>query len=454
MFKRIATALWGKFENKEELQKFGFLALIFGLIIGIYWTLRPMKDSIFNALVGMDYLPWAKMLSLVFIVPLVIVYSKLIDKYPRHKVFYILIGVYGVAALSFYFVLSNPVLGIANTVQSPSRVIGWAWYVFVESFGSLIVALFWAITTDITAPDSAKRGFPLIALFGQLGNILGPFFLTARRLGFENSAPVVGICAGLMLFLGLLFWFFMFVTPDNQLKGYETKEKEEIKKEKDPGFFEGLKLLFTRGYLFSILMITFIYEVIVTVLDYHFKSTVAATFTAEADVSLYLSQYSYMTGIVSTLCVLFGINSIQRYLGIKVSLLLLPVLVTSAVIIVKFNPTLLAVAFWIMVFSKAVNYALNRPTLKQLYIPTTKNTKYKAQAWDEMFGSRGSKGVGSIINTFRAGFKAKYGMLDGIARFLTFSSLISLSLVGVWIFVALYAAKEYDQAIKEKRVVC
>ncbi|MGB8367563.1 MAG: Npt1/Npt2 family nucleotide transporter [Candidatus Babeliales bacterium] len=452
MLKRIATALWGDFESSAELKKFGFLAAIFGLIIGTYWTLRPMKDSIFNAIVGMDYQPWAKMLSLVVIFPLVIAYSKLIDKYSRHKVFYILITIYAVIALLFYLAFSNASLGLVNTVQSPWRVLGWVWYVFVESFGSLIVALFWAFTTDTTKPDSAKRGFPIIALFGQVGNILGPLLLNPRRLGFANSAPIVAICSGLMILLGILFWVFMRVTPKDQLAGFQ--ETEEEAKEEEPGFLEGLKLLVSQWYLLGIFLIITIYEVIVTILDYHFKSTVATTFTSEAAVSSYLAEYAWMTGVISTLCVLFGINNIQRHLGMKASLLLLPLLVTGAVLIVKFNPTALGVAFWIMVISKAVNYALNQPTLKQLYIPTSKDTKYKAQAWIEMFGSRGSKGIGSVINTWRATFKMKYGVVEGVVRFLTLSSIISLGCIGCWLFIALYVAKTYDSAIKEKRIVC
>src|SRR5690242_824328 len=93
MLRRIAAALWGKFESREELQKFGILASLFFLIIGTYWTLRPMKDSIFNALVGIDYQPMAKWLSLALIVPLIIIYSKLIDTFPRHKVFYGLVSI-------------------------------------------------------------------------------------------------------------------------------------------------------------------------------------------------------------------------------------------------------------------------------------------------------------------------------------------------------------------------
>jgi len=453
MLKRLATMLWGNFESKEELKKFGILALIFCGIIAIYWALRPMKDSIFNAMIGMDWQPVAKILSLVVIFPIVILYSKLVDTFPRHKVFYFLTGLYGAIAIVMFFCFSDPSIGLANTVKSPTRILGWVWYIWVESFGSLMVALFWAIVTDITSPESAKRGFPLVALFGQVGNMVGPFFLNAKRLGFSNSAPVVGVLGCLLFVIGFMFWVFMHVTPADQLKGYRAEgEADEV--ESEPGFFEGLKLLVTRGYLLGLFLIITIYEVIVTVLDFHFKMSVSTAFTNELEVGAYLASYATMTGVVSTLCVLFGINSIQRILGMRASLLMLPVLTTVAVILIKLNPQSLIIGFWIMVFSKAVNYALNQPTLKQLYIPTSKDTKYKAQAWIEMFGGRLSKGSGSYINTFRAPLVAHNGAVDGVARFLMFSSLISFGLVGVWLLVAIYVAKTYDKAIKEKRIVC
>jgi AAA family ATP:ADP antiporter len=133
---------------------------------------------------------------------------------------------------------------------------------------------------------------------------------------------------------------------------------------------------------------------------------------------------------------------------------LLPVLVVVAVLALKFNPGVISILFWIMVFAKAVNYALNQPTLKQLYIPTTKDTKYKAQAWIEMFGSRGAKAIGSYINTFKKAFIGTYGAAAGAAGFLMLTTLTSLGLVAVWFFVALFVSRTYNKAVEEKRIVC
>jgi len=444
MLEKIATMLWGHFESKEELKKFSLLALLFGLIIATYWTLRPLKDSVFNAMVGGQYLWLAKIVSVIVITPLVIFYSKLIDAFPRHKVFYILTFLYIITALCFMVVFLLPVIGLANTVASPTRYLGWAWYAFVESYGSLIVALFWAFTTDITLPDTAKRGFPLIALFGQLGNIAGPYFLNTESLGFTTSAPIVGICAIMMFSSALLMWFFRRTTPEQFLVGYQVEVIE--KKEEKAGFLEGLKLLFTHKYLLGIFAIITIYEVIVTVMDYHFMQIAFATFTTEADVSAFLAQYGYKVGIVSSLCVLLGINNIQRHLGMKTSLILCPILILIVAVVIKFNPESLTIALWVMVFSKAVNYALNQPTIKQLYIPTSHDSKYKAQAWIDMFGSRGSKAGVQFFNAFRSRL--------GVDFFLTITMIMSFGLVVGWILVALFIANTYNKVIKERRIIC
>ncbi len=451
MFKRLAATLWGNFKSREELKKFLMLGFVFFLIIGTYWILRPIKDSVFGAMVPYDYQPLAKFLSLLIITPLLMIYSKLLDVFERHKVFYILAGIYGSLALIFAWFFLSPEYGISAVKEDPRNILGWAWYVYVESFGSLIVALFWAITVDITPPDQAKRGFPLIALMGQLGNILGPLFVVVLSKQFDNSGPVVAISGGLMFATAFFMWLFMYVIPARDRVGY--KEEEAGASKDKPGFFDGLRLLLTKGYLFGIFFAITAYEVIITIFDFYFKSSVKDMYPLEADRAYYLGTYGVYTGIVATLCVLGGINNIQRKLGMRASLLLMPIMVASAVVLLWVSPSL-SMAFWIMVIAKAVNYALNQPTIKQLYIPTSSDTKYKATAWIETFGSRGSKAGGSAINLFKKVFTTKYGAIPGATIFLSMSSVMSLGIIAVWFFVAMFVARTYDKAIKEDKIVC
>ena len=193
IFGKLARFLWGDFESKDELRKFLMLGFMFSLIIGVYWTLRPMKDSNFLTTVGKDYLAWAKGLSILVIVPIMWIYGKLVDALPRHKVFYVLIAFFSVATLIFGVIFHHPTIGLPNEIADPTRVIGWIWYVFVESYGSLVIMLFWVLVTDMTTPESAKRGFPMIVLLGQVGNIVGPW-LGERGMkywGLSHAGPLV-----------------------------------------------------------------------------------------------------------------------------------------------------------------------------------------------------------------------------------------------------------------------
>lgn len=445
--KRIAQTLWGKFESKEELGKFLLLASILGLIIFVYWGLRPLKDTIFYVIVGGKYVANAKIFSLLVSFPLVIAYSKLIDVFGRKKVFYILMAVYGVTMLGFAWAFAHPTIGLLNTASSPDRYIGWAWYAYVESFGSLVVALFWAIATDVTLPEAAKRGFPLIAFFAQLGNIFGPMFVSfsLKNQIFATSAPIVFAAGCLVFVIGLLMKLFYAVVPQKDLMGYASKAPEAAKEE--AGFFEGLKLLVTNKYLLGMFFIIATYEVIVTIIDNHFKRCTFEKFACEAGVGGYLADNATWIGIVAMLCIMFGISNIQRQLGMRISLFTLPVLVGITVLVLWLNPYNLNILAWIMIASKAVNYAFNQPVLKQLYIPTTEDTKYKAQAWIEAFGSRTSKAAGAGVAQYRDTFAT-------IAQYITMTSLLSFGLIGFWFLIAYYMANKYDKAIKENKVVC
>lgn len=468
MIGRLIRAWWGDF-SKEELEKFALLSLIFGLIIGVYWFMRPLKDSIFMAVVGRDYIPAAKILSLVVVFPLVLIYSKLLDLLPRQQMFYVLCGLYSIVGLIFAFIMYHPTIGLANAVPGPDRYWGWAWYVFIESFGSLVVALFWAFSTDITAPESAARGFPLVAFGGQLGNILGPLSLklllrrfTHFELGPEGELPAdaaaqsavahaifVVIASILIASIILLIRYFMIVIPKSQLQGYKSKDRGG----EEPGFFEGLKILVSSPYLLAIFGVITFYETIITVLDYNFKTLVSTVYPAIHDSSAYLADYGMFVGIASMLSILLGINKIQRSLGLGVSLALLPLMIAAAVLIFKSYPQL-SVLFVIMVLSKAVNYALNQPSMKQLYIPTSKEAKYKSQAFIETYGSRGSKAAGSSINLWRKPLIAKYGALDGLTMFIAYCTYASLGIVAIWFFVALYLGRTFNKAVKEKHTIC
>ncbi len=114
----------------------------------------------------------------------------------------------------------------------------------------------------------------------------------------------------------------------------------------------------------------------------------------------------------------------------------------------------LSFLFTLMVGSKAINYALNGPALKQLYIPTTPDVRFKAQAWIETFGSRASKEAGSLFNMLLTPLQKSFGALAGRSYYLNASGALGFPLLALWLVIALYLGRSYNNAIERKEVVC
>jgi AAA family ATP:ADP antiporter len=434
------------------------MGLIFALIIGVYWTLRPLKDSIFIQLVGKFQLPFAKTVSVIALLPLVMFYTKLLEKTSREKMLIILPSFYGISVLCFALLMlfvQGPSEEIANRsffLVIVAKAIGYIWYLFVESFGSLVVALFWAFATDTTEAIPAKKGFPLVVALGQLGGVIFPYSIGGlpHRLHCSTDALSMSCLGVLILLIIPLVRYFLKATPQELLISIAEK-KEEVKKH-EPGFLEGLKLLLRNRYLLGIFAANFIYEVVITIFDFNFKIAAGSQYSGVA-LSNYLSIYGSSVNTVSLLCLLLGISNVTRFLGLGVALAAMPIIVGLA-LLGFMSLGSLSFLFALMVGSKAINYALNGPALKQLYIPTTPDVKFKAQAWIETFGSRSSKQAGSFFNMSLAPLQTTFGAVVGRSHYLMLSGVLCFPLLAFWLVIAIFLGNSFRRAISEKNIIC
>lgn len=446
MILSLAQGLFGHF-SRPELKKFLSLGGIFALIIGVYWTLQPLKDSLFMCVVGKEYLPWAQLFSMTLLIPSIMFYSWLVDRVRRHTMIYILACVYAIGALIFGLLFSHSSMSLAAQHTDALRLVGWVWYFFVESYGSLMVALFWAFTTDITSPDSAKRGFSLIIMIGQIGSILGPLLVTplAGAWCWGSSIPLIFLCAGLIVLLIPLVRWFVAVTPQEEMVGYTVKREPRVKH----GFMQGLQLIRSHPYLLAIVAITIVQGAIVTVIDYRFKFLVGHTLLDNVSRTMYLGNYAVWVNGATLVCLLLGVSNVQRRLGIKTALMLMPLVIAIALVLVYSAPVV-SVLFWVMVIARAINYSMNAPAVKQLYVPTSHDVKYKSQAWVETFGSRGSQAVGSGV--ILVGQSTQRFLAPGLVVLCGIMGCVGAILV--WLCIAYYIAQSYDWAIKNEKLVC
>jgi ATP:ADP antiporter, AAA family len=420
MFQAIKRALWGDISG-EEFKRFGLLSLTFLFIIGTYWLMRPLKDGLFMDIVGGTWIPRAKMLSLVIIVPLILIYSKLVDLFPKQKLFYIICTFYSLLFIAIAFALQNPTIGLANKVPGADRMLGWIIYLSIESFGSLVVALFWSFVASTTDASSAKKGYAIIISGAQVGSIAGPFIGTkAETFGMFNLTLFVAI--GIMI-VPFLIKLFITVNPS-------AAEAKSTSTEKKTGIIEGLKLLLTRPYLAGILGVATLYEIIGTIIDYQMKLAAKAAFVTPEKVTSFLSSFGMAANSLALIFALIGTSFFIRKFGLTFCLVAFPVTIGLVVGCVWAFPGIW-ILFGAMVAIKGLSYALNNPCKEIMYIPTSKDTKFKAKGWIDMFGGRSAKAAGSGINDF----------FPVLSELMFYGSIISLGIVGIWIVVALYVGK-------------
>lgn len=434
MLSQVARFLWGDL-TAEEYKRLGLLSFAFLLIIGSYWLLRTIKDAFFDDLVGMSYQPKAKMISLLVIIPLVLGYSKLVDMVEKQTLFYIICSVYVTAFLGIAYFYANPVAGLDvypfNAV--PGRFLGWFSYIAIESFGSMAVALFWSFVNSTLNTAQAKRGNALIISGGQIGAIAGP--LVTKYFALALGFPLLIACsAAAIALVPFAITYFSSHFP-------QAVDVQESKKPKT-GLFEGLKLLLTRPYLLGVFAIATIYEVVGTIMDFQLKMLARQSYAKE-ELASFMGDFGVWSNCMALVLALFGTSFLVRRFGVRFCLVAFPGTVATVLCYVYLNSTLYTV-FAAMLTIKALSYALNNPVKELMYIPTSKDAKFKAKGWIDMFGSRSAKAGGSAINDLFSG---------NLSQLMLYSTTISLGIVGVWIAIAFFVGTSYNKLIKENRII-
>ena len=237
-------------------------------MIGGYWLLRSLKDAVLTALCGVESIPKAKMLSVFVVLGVVAIYNHLLDESSgvrKEQLFYIFGTFYGVLFAGIAYLLDHPTIGLANQTEDPTRILGWVSYCGIESFGSVMVSLFWSFANSNFNLKQAKRSYGMMVATAQVGSILGPSFV--NRYGQSLGIPtcyMVG--AGCMLTLQLTMWVYvkMFgVAEEKPAKEVETKEEDPKKKNK-AGILEGVHLFMEHNYVKGIFAISCLFMVEVT----------------------------------------------------------------------------------------------------------------------------------------------------------------------------------------------
>jgi AAA family ATP:ADP antiporter len=444
--------------RKAVLLKVYFLAQTFLLMTICLVIWRPLKMAIFSKMVGASSIPTAKLFSLLFIIPMILFYSVLVDVLRRHQLVYWFTLFHGIIGIIFYFLISHPVYGIQDTFASPDRWTGWAFYFFMESFDAFFATTFWAFADSICNPKDARNYYGYIVAGSKIGGILGGSGLyfaismtsASTHLSLIPGSLLVGSCA---LFAAA---FSIYILRKNVSRGYMhgyevVYQLEKTKAKESRSWFEiltspidGLVLIIKNPYVMGIFSLVMFYEVTVVIFDFMLALSADATYSTVGGMAGYYASYYMIYNLIGLPVSILGTTPILRILGLRASLFVFPIMCIGFLVVTLIWPTT-GVIFWVLVGLRAFNYALNHPTREVLYIPTTKEIKFKAKAWTDAFGSRIAKSFGSIFNASLQTISPVAAMISSLG--------LCLGLTSLWVVIAYFLGRTLQDTIDNKKII-
>jgi AAA family ATP:ADP antiporter len=150
-----------------------------------------------------------------------------------------------------------------------------------------------------------------------------------------------------------------------------------------------------------------------------------------------MGRFYAVVNTAGLLIQLFLVSRVVKYLGVAVGLMILPVIALGAYSLIAFYPVLSLIR-WAKTAENSTDYSLNNTVRAMLFLPTTREQKYKAkQVVDSFFWRVGD--TGSALLVF-VGTTMLAMSLDMFAK-------VNLVAVLVWLVLAYLIGKEYKRLV-------
>jgi AAA family ATP:ADP antiporter len=142
---------------------------------------------------------------------------------------------------------------------------------------------------------------------------------------------------------------------------------------------------------------------------------------------------------------IIGTSSLLKILGTRRCLLLIPLLSGACLFYVIFSSSVAGVTFAYIAL-KAIHYAFSWPVRESLYIPTTKEIKFKSKSWIDAFGGKFAKTTGSAFNIM-------VSQAGTVAIISSFHIGFFVCIVIAWTISSVLLGKRFDRAVVRQEVI-
>ncbi len=404
------------------------MALNIFFILSCYYILKPAREAFMSLEPrGAEWASYAAAIMAVLLVPIVKVYGSYAERVGRRRL---------IIAVTAFFALNLVVFYLLAEAQI--RHLGIVFFVWLGIFNLMVVAQFWAYGNDIYTREEGKRLFPLILVGQTLGGIVGPLLARgAVSLTGQTHLMLLLAAALLLICVGLTFWI-------EQRTTRGPKRSTQVESESGLGPGGGFQLILQHRFLLFVALLIMVLNLVNTTGEYILRDSVfsAAQTSGQAQevfVAQFYADFFFWVNLVCLLIQAFLVSRILKYLSVRGALFVLP-----CIALLGYSAIALLPVLWLVrtmkTLENALDYSLMNTLRAALYLPTSREMKYKAkQAIDTFFVRAGDVLSAAVVagGIHLIGLRAR-----GFA-------LLVLLFVLAWLLLARSISREYGRLVAE-----
>jgi AAA family ATP:ADP antiporter len=429
------------------------------LLLTSYYLIKPVREALILSSGGAEAKSYLVAGMAVILFFLVGGYAKLVSRYERTRLITVVTAIFIACLVAFW------AMGRAGLPY-----LGYAFFIWVGIFSVMVVAQFWSYANDVYNNDSGKRLFPLVAFGGSFGAFAGAY-IADKLLDYFSvmemllwAAALLGACIALTNVISRKVWGK--AAMEARQRELTAKAQASVKKEKES---LGFDLLLRHKYIGLIALLVLFLNLVNTTGEYILGSLAedyGITETEEAvdlavstsaplafknrefgDPTVPENQEEYQGSVIGSFYAgfffwvnllgmalqLFVVGRLIKYGGIKAGLLWLPIVALGTYALIFFLPVIRYARIG-KTFENASDYSVNKTTLQMLFLPTTRDIKYKAKQVVDSFFQR-------IGDVFSAGivFLGTVVFAFGPTGF----AALNLAFIAGWLVLVLLIVREH-----------
>jgi AAA family ATP:ADP antiporter len=366
------------------------LALNLFLVLAAYYMLKTVRESLILTEGGAAVKAYSSAGQALLLLGLVPAFGAFASRVNRIRLIR-WVTLFFVSNILLFFVAGQ--LGLHVAVP---------YFLWVGIFNVMVISQFWAFVNDLYTAEQGKRLFPIVGVGSSLGAWVGSLY-AGDVIRATGPYPLMLIAAGVLVASVVL----IFLADRSYTRRHASGRAAEALPLLDK--VGGFTLIRQQRYLMLIALMTLFLNIVNTSGEYLF-----GRFVVEASVRIYgaaatslAARQQFVGGVYGRLYSyvnLFGfllqllvVSRVLKRLGVGRALFIHPLVVLIGYLAILKAPSVSTMA-WLKVFDNSLDYSLANTAKQALWLPTSREAKYKAkQAVDSFFMRAGDVVQAGIV---------------------------------------------------------